>query len=106
MPDLYSTAHVVPVVDETVLAEMLQSIRSMAYSFARSSGIDAEDLLQEVAMRMTQKWDMIMSAEQQRAYVRQLARNAMINAYRKIARRRGLAPSCSMQALEEMGVQF
>jgi RNA polymerase sigma factor (sigma-70 family) len=103
MPNVNSTLQVV---DETVLAEMLQSIRSMAYSFARSSGIDAEDLLQDVAIRMTQKWDMIMGAEQQRAYVRQLARNAMINAYRKIARRRGLAPSYSMQALEEMGVQF
>jgi DNA-directed RNA polymerase specialized sigma24 family protein len=106
MPDFYSTAPIVSVVDEALLTEMLQSIRAMAYSFARSSGIDAEELLQDVAMRMTQKWDMIMGAEQQRAYVRQLARNAMINAYRKIACRRGLALSCSMQALEEVGVQF
>jgi RNA polymerase sigma factor (sigma-70 family) len=106
MPDLYSTAHVVPVVDETLLIEMLQSIRSMAYSFARSSGIDAEDLLQDVAIRMTQKWDMIMGVERPHTYARILARNAMINAYRKVARRRGIAPSCSLNRLEEQGVQF
>jgi DNA-directed RNA polymerase specialized sigma24 family protein len=47
-----------------------------------------------------------VQVEFQRSYGRRLARNAMINAYRKVARRRRIAPTQSMHALEEMGVQF
>jgi DNA-directed RNA polymerase specialized sigma24 family protein len=94
------------VVDETVLTTLLQSIRPMTYSIARSSGIDADDLYQDIAIRMTSKWPLIMQAQFQHSYVRRLARNAMINAYRKVARRRRIAPTQSMHALEEMGVQF
>ena len=94
------------VVDETVLMTLLQSIRPMTYSFARSSGIDADDLYQDIAIRMTCKWPLILQVQYPRSYVRRLARNTMINAYRKVARRRRIAPTQSMHALEEMGVQF
>lgn len=70
------------------LEQCLLSVRYLAYSFAQSSGIDAEDLLQEVGLKLFRKAEKVLAAPNHTGYVRVLARNTMIDHYRKVARRR------------------
>jgi RNA polymerase sigma factor (sigma-70 family) len=93
-------------VDEQQLDELIRQSCYDIASFARTSGLDREDLTQEVAIKLIRRWDQVMAAEYPQAYARRVARNQLIDLYRKVARRRGIAPSVSMQALEEAGVQF
>lgn len=63
-------------------------MQGMAWSFSQSSGIAADDLLQEVATRLFLKSEKVLYAPNPNAYARVLARNCMIDHYRKVARRR------------------
>jgi len=67
------------------------SLLPMARSFSRSSGIATEDLLQEVSIKLYRKADKVRAAPHPGRYMRVLARNAMIDHYRKVARRRRIA---------------
>lgn len=70
------------------IEQCLVSLRWMAYSFSQSSGIDAEDLLQEVALKLFRKSEKVLALPNPMGYVKVLARNTMIDEYRKVARRR------------------
>jgi RNA polymerase sigma factor (sigma-70 family) len=76
---------------DAIISQCLDQARNLAGSFARSSGLEAEDLLQNVALRLWTKWDMVVQATDPLAYAARLARNTMINDYHKAARRRKLA---------------
>jgi DNA-directed RNA polymerase specialized sigma24 family protein len=89
-------------VDETALTDMIQNVKAMIASFSRSSGIDVEDLTQEVMMKYFIRWDSIQTALNPHAYARRVARNILIDKYHHAIRSRAV----SMSALEELGVQF
>jgi DNA-directed RNA polymerase specialized sigma24 family protein len=99
MPNLDSTSLQV---DETTLTDMIQHVKAMIYSFSRSSGIDVEDLTQDVMMKYFIRWDSIQAALNPHAYARRVARNILIDKYHHAIRSRAV----SMNALEEMGAQF
>ena len=75
----------------------LANVRYMAWSFSQSSGIDAEDLLQEVALKLFLKSDKVLAKHNPMTYAKVLARNAMIDQYRKVARRRRRAWVMSLE---------
>jgi RNA polymerase sigma factor (sigma-70 family) len=75
---------------DAFIEQCLTSVRYMAYSFSQSSGIDAEDLLQEVGLKLFRKSDKVLAVRNCSGYVKVLARNTMIDHYRKVARRRRL----------------
>jgi DNA-directed RNA polymerase specialized sigma24 family protein len=93
-------------VDETLFSEMLRNARYDIVSFAQSSGLDRDDLAQEVAMKIIRRWETIITRESPLPYARRVARNTLIDEYNRVAKRRRLAPLVSMQSLEEQGVQF
>lgn len=66
----------------------LLKVRGMAWSFSQSSGIAAEDLLQEVAIKLYRKSEKVLAARDPLPYARTLARYTMIDHYRKVVRRR------------------
>ena len=66
----------------------LVNVRYMAWSFSQSSGIDVDDLLQEVALKLFLKSDKVLAKHNPMTYAKVVARNAMIDQYRKVARRR------------------
>lgn len=70
------------------IEQCLLKIRGMAWSFSQSSGIDTEDLLQEVALKLYRKSEKVLAARQPASYAWALARFTMIDQYRKVARRR------------------
>jgi DNA-directed RNA polymerase specialized sigma24 family protein len=102
MPITNSTS----LVDETLLTEILRNARYDIVSFAQSSGLDRDDLAQEVAMKIIRRWETIITRESPLPYARRVARNTLIDEYNRVAKRRRLAPLVSMQSLEEQGVQF
>ena len=89
-------------VDETTLTDMTRNVKAMISSFSRSSGIDVEDLTQEVMLKYVIRWEKIQGAQVPFTYARRVACNLLIDTYHQAVRRRTL----SMNALEEQGVQF
>jgi RNA polymerase sigma factor (sigma-70 family) len=71
-----------------LVAEYTQSVKFLAYSFSQSSGIEVEDLLQEIAMQFVRKWNKIIVTRKPEVYIKTIARNILIDHYRKVARRR------------------
>jgi len=85
------------------ISSFLHRVEPLARSFARSSGIDVDDLLQDVAVRMWRFREKVLWAEKPVAYSRVLARNAMINCYRRRVRERSLV---SALVFERSGVEL
>ena len=77
---------------EELRAEYVARTRRLAWSFAQSSGLDVEDLVQDVEVRFFVKWHLIINAKNPLPYACKVARNHLINKYRKVARRRQIAP--------------
>jgi DNA-directed RNA polymerase specialized sigma24 family protein len=102
MPIIDSTSRV----DETLLQQMLQNARHDIASFARTSGLDREDLQQEVALKILRRWETIITRHSPLPYASRVAHNQLIDEYNKVARQRRMVPLMSMQSLEEQGVQF
>jgi DNA-directed RNA polymerase specialized sigma24 family protein len=73
---------------ESLRAACIECTRWLTYSFARSSGLEVDDLQQEIEIRLYRKWHLIMGARKPLAYARLVARNCLIDHYRKVARRR------------------
>ena len=73
--------------DGELIEMYLRSVRAVAGSFSRSSGIPAEDLLQEVACKFIVKWMQIISAREPLPYARVVAKNAMIDLYNEKKRK-------------------
>jgi DNA-directed RNA polymerase specialized sigma24 family protein len=79
------------------LIEMcLHRARPMAWSFAQSTGLDADDLLQDVAEKLWIKWARVVQVERPVGYALAVARSVMLWRYRVQARRREIAPMVSM----------
>jgi RNA polymerase sigma factor (sigma-70 family) len=70
------------------LAVCVASVRGLAWSFSQSSGIEVDDLLQEVSIKLYRKADKVLATRNPMIYAKRVARNAMIDQYRKVARRR------------------
>ena len=101
-----TTVNSTALVDEHQLDELIRQSGYDIASFAQSCGLDREDLAQEVALKLIRRWDVVMAADNPASYARRVAHNQLIDLYRKVARRRHIAPSVSMNYLEEEGVQF
>jgi DNA-directed RNA polymerase specialized sigma24 family protein len=71
-----------------LMNECICKVKQAAWSFSQSSGISQEDLLQEVGMKLVVKWALILDARDPLAYSLRVARNAMIDQYRVVARQR------------------
>jgi RNA polymerase sigma factor (sigma-70 family) len=97
MPTTNST-----LLDEKVLDQLIGEARPIIASFARSSGLTFDDLYQEVAMKLVYRWSQIQEAERTAAYAHVVVRNLLIDKYRQAKRHHDV----SMNALEELGVQF
>lgn len=76
------------------------SVWGMAWSFSQSSGIAADDLLQEVAIKLYRKSDKVLATCNPMVYAKVVARHTMIDHYRKVARRRCKVPLVSLDERE------
>ncbi|MBO0793914.1 MAG: sigma-70 family RNA polymerase sigma factor [Ktedonobacteraceae bacterium] len=77
--------------------------RALANSFAQSSGIAPEDLLQEVAIKLFRKAEMVLAAPNPHKYAMWVAKNTMIEQYRVVAKRRRQVQFVSLDAMLEGG---
>jgi DNA-directed RNA polymerase specialized sigma24 family protein len=67
---------------EQFIQHIQRRSRRMAFSFAESSGISADDLLQEIGLRLWQKWHLVTKASDPERYALVVARHHLINLYR------------------------
>ncbi len=86
---------------EELMAAFLYRARPLAWSFAQSSGLEVDDLLQNVALRMWRHWSDILSTNNPYPYASIVARRCLIDQYAKVARRRRIV---RMMPLEEAWV--
>jgi DNA-directed RNA polymerase specialized sigma24 family protein len=71
------------VVEAQVFIEHIQRrSRRMAFSFSETSGISTDDLLQEIGLRLWQKWHLVANAADPERYALVVARHHLINLYR------------------------
>lgn len=98
MPNPHSTLPI----DEQLLNKMIENAGYDLASFARTSGLDREDLRQEVTIKIIQRWEKIMACRTPLAYTRRVVRNHLIDIYHQAIQDK----SMSMNVLEEQGVQF
>jgi DNA-directed RNA polymerase specialized sigma24 family protein len=77
----------------------LDAARPIAISFSRSTDIAAEDLLQEVALKLWVKWPLVLGAGEPLGpvgYAKALAKCTLINRYQRVAKRRSIARMVSL----------
>ena len=77
---------------EAQYLQFLEKARILAPSFAVSTGVDAEDLYQGVALHLWEKRAMIFVVENPRGYAYRTIQNYLRDMYRNQKRRREIAP--------------
>jgi DNA-directed RNA polymerase specialized sigma24 family protein len=85
---------------QAFIAHIQERSRSMAYSFSQTLGVSAEDLLQEIGLRLWQKWSLVSMAPNPERYALVVARHHLINIYhaqraqKRGGRRRAVSLTC------------
>ena len=73
---------------EAQYLQFLEKARILALSFARSTGVDAEDLYQGVALHLWEKRSLIFAVENPHGYAYRAIQNYLRDVYRAQLRRR------------------
>ena len=75
---------------EELMQAFLSVARPLAWSYAQSSQLEFDDLMQEIALRMYRYWSKILASHETNPfpYAKTVAQNCLITLYQKQARRR------------------